>query len=184
MSELLVIATGLIVCVAAGRGVPAIARPPPPPPPPPPLCPAVIFAPMLVYIYSWSSLTLISSGSLPQFFPDPGRVDFVLTINLLAIIAFCAGLQRIEAPVVRGGGRLDEADAVGPPGGGWCGRGSPSGRSRSASSSAWSGRAGPGLWTMAKPFLSSPIDSGYYRELPNLAFPAAFLVALGWGGRA
>ncbi|AMV16748.1 hypothetical protein [Planctomyces sp. SH-PL14] len=173
MSELLVLAAGLIVCLSAGRAFLRSRDP---------LCPAVIFAPMLVYIYSYHPLTMISSGSLAQFFPDPGRVDYVLMINLLSLLAFCAGLQAHQAPVARGGGRLDELMLSG------------SSRRRMIRmgfaigtvavgvfvSMVWA--TGPGLWRMAKPFLSSPIDSGYYRELPNLAFPAAFLVALGWGG--
>lgn len=178
MSELLAAATGLIIVVSAVRAF-AKSRDP--------LCPAVIFAPMLGYVYAYHPYVLISSGRLSTFFPDPARVEYVLTINLLAIGAFCLGLQayRIPGSVASrrgGGGGIDKLLL--------------SGRSRRRmvrtglllgtialgvfASMLWA--TGPRVWTMAKPFLDSPIGSGYYRELPNLAFPAAFLVALGWGG--
>jgi len=168
--ELLVILTGLTIGVAALIAYYQSRDP---------LSPMVVISPILFYAYVYRPFVLGQSGEIFQIFGNSGRLEFVLLFNLVGVAGFCVGAQWYRLPRMHRRGRqwptLNNAAKR---------------RMRALGmmlgaiaifvivSMLWA--TGPSAFTMRKPYLISPIRSGYYRELINLSFPALLLVALGW----
>jgi hypothetical protein len=152
-----------------------------------PLSPIVIFAPMLLYVYVYRPWTLIGSGTLELLFPDPDRLTVVHVLNLGAVLAFCVGctwqrrswgvpergfalLEKRVTPRTRHG-ILQVALVLGAVSCGvfWF--------------LVWYSGGPLHVFSQSKPFLRSPIRSGYFSELTILSFPALLLLAAAWQGK-
>jgi hypothetical protein len=176
MHDLLILLTGLMVILAGWR---ALARTRDP------LSPAVIFAPMLLYMFVYNPWVKLQSGGLRTFFPDLAVLDVVIVAYLLGVTAFCLGLAWKSPSSLAPDRRFDL----------FAGQLSPSARrslfrmacllgvTANAAhlfmiyySGGWSR-----IFARAKPTLQSP--SGYVAELTTLVFPALLMLALAWQGR-
>ncbi len=149
-----------------------------------PLFPLTILGPMLLYVYVYSPLMRISTGSLASIFPDPEQLVPVHVINLLAVSAFCIGCTwRCRRP------RVDKRYTF------LRQQITPRARKRMTTLAVVLGIiacAGfaymvdySGGWvhvfSKAKPQLLSP--SGYIGEMPMLSYPAVFVLAFAFQGR-
>jgi len=173
--ESMILATGLIIVAATLAGFMRTRDP---------LFPMTILGPMLLYVYVYSPLVRLTSGSLVSLFPDNDELVTVHILNLLAISAFCLGCIRHRRPP-----RVDNRFRIL--------RQRITARTRrrmqvlgivlgcvSCAAFAFMVHYSGG-WTRvfshAKPFLRSP--SGYIGEMPMLSYPAVFILAFAYQGR-
>lgn len=149
-----------------------------------PLFPMTILGPMLLYVYVYSPLVRITSGSVESLFPDLGELAMVHVVNLLSVSAFCLGCIWHRRPP-----RVDRRyvmlrQPIGP-----------HIRRRMQVLGVILGLVSCGsflfmvqytggwvqVFSQAKPFLRAP--SGYIGELPMLSYPAIFILAFAFQGR-
>jgi len=176
MFEILILLTGTAILVAMVVGYQRTRDP---------LSPMMVFGPLLLFVYVYSPATLLWNGKLLDRFPDPRDLLLAGIVNLLGVAAFCTGAVTYSAPR------------------GWTGRSvrlptfhlSHVARRRilliglALGSAAVAGfiwlvhlSGGPvHVFTQPKPFLNA--RSGYLGELPMLALPALFLLAIAKQGR-
>ena len=149
-----------------------------------PLSPVVVFSPFLAYVYMIRPMILLGNGSLQELY-QPEQLNFVLLVNAAVLGAFVVGL--ISAGRVRAGkGHFRVL------------RSFENKKLRSSLrnlaillglisffvfwSCVWYSGGPIKVFSERKPFLRSPIQSGYYRELTLLAYPAILLLAVSWQG--
>lgn len=151
------------------------------------LCPTLIFAPMLIYVYVYHPLVLFRAQKLNDFFPDINSLIYVQTINLTAILMFCLGMawhRPIRSSAMRHFQILKSYDSE---------------RVRQSAyrlavvlgvisnfvfwyTVYYSG--GPiRVFSDRKPNLISPFRVGYIDELTLLSYPALLLMAVAFQGR-
>ena len=149
-----------------------------------PLSPLMIFAPMLGYAFCFHVYVVISHPKFSSFLPNTANVEFVLSVHLLSITAFCAGICYYRrSPTDQQQFQILDREA--------------SARVRSrflelgiilgtmACVSFWwmiFSVGGPlKLLYQSKPSFGH--NPGYLGEMPMLAFPALFLMAAAWQGQ-
>jgi oligosaccharide repeat unit polymerase len=143
-----------------------------------------ILGPMLLYVYVYSPMTRISSGSLLEFFPDAQELVYVQLVQLVSVVAFCLGctwyrrppgidqrfsMLRQQIPLRT---RLRMLSLVSILGTVACG----SFLYMVSYSGGWIR-----VFSEAKPFIRAP--SGYIGELPMLSYPAIFILSFAFQGR-
>ncbi|MEX2670958.1 MAG: hypothetical protein WD294_02485 [Phycisphaeraceae bacterium] len=151
-----------------------------------PFVPAVVFAPMLAYMYVYSPAMLQWGGHLDRFF-EPDTLAFVQMVNLAFVAIFCVGLlPRISQEMTeKGSVGLSSTEAFVDPA-------TQQVLFRMASVIGWLSllvfiwlviRAGGPVhvFSQAKVYIGHPI--GYVSELPMLAYPAILLLAVSLQGR-
>jgi hypothetical protein len=150
------------------------------------LAPTLIFAPFLLYTYCYRPLILNHSGALLESRLDPESLLQVQVINVVTILGFLTGLGWLNWP---SGQEINHFRVL---------RSLKSTNIRRSAfqlsiffgvisfSVFWftvfySG--GPiHVFSSRKPFLISPIASGYFNELTLLSYPALFMLGVSWQG--
>jgi hypothetical protein len=175
MHEVLIFLTGLVIVGSGWRAL-AMTRDV--------FAPAVVFAPMLLYMFAYLPWTRLESSDIVILFPDREVLDIVFLAFFSGVTAFCIGLswghvsrrlpdRRFELlpnglsiPARRKLFRLACLLGI------------------TANAAFWFMIYYSGGWkkvfSIAKPFLSAP--SGYVGELPMLVYPAMIMAAVAWQG--
>ena len=178
MFDVLLILTGVVICTAMMAGYRSTGDS---------LMPAVVFGPMLFYVYVYSPGMLMFHGELEDFLFQPEQLEYVALFNLLGVGVFCIGClscSRVSRyQTTKTGGLLQQIEF------------DERTRARLFNVSRLLGvigvagfsymvylSGGPAeVFSQPKPFLQAP--TGYLKEMPLMAYPAIVLLAMTLRGR-
>ena len=176
MHEVFVIASGVVVGVTAAYSYFRTRDP---------LGPAIVFAPMLLFLFVYTPLAVGNAAFGSHFSDSPQALELTSFVTLIGLAGFCLGLVRYMPPRVHGGQviAVQRLTALGRKrflGAGmlFCGV-----SALVIWSMIWNSGGIERLLAQRKPFLKSPVRSGYYSELTKLAYPGMILIATAWQGR-